>query len=82
MCNYGGGQGPAMKSLADYAESGKIMVIETPEGKSSKSAACWEANDSARAKMRQAEGVILGGNVRQMSICHEIGLPVSQQRRI
>lgn len=77
MCNYGGGLGQAKQPHVDYSQPGKIMVIETPEGKGSKYAACWGIVESIRAKMLQAEGVVVGGNVRQVRDCYKVGFPVS-----
>lgn len=70
-----------MKPFVEFSEPGKIIIIETPEGKASKVAACWGAIESVRAKMLQAEGVIISGNMRQVSDCYEVGLPVSHTRR-
>lgn len=76
MSNYGGALGRAMKPMVEYNERGKVMVIETPDGKAGKVSACWGALESARAKVLRAEGVIVSGNMRQVSDCHKIGFPV------
>ncbi|ROW10418.1 hypothetical protein VMCG_01805 [Cytospora schulzeri] len=76
MCNYGGGLGQALKPFVEYNEPGKIMIIETPDGKAAKISACWGSLETARAKILQAEGVIVSGNVRQVSDCNEMGLPI------
>lgn len=82
MCNYGGGIGPRRLPFVEYNEPGKIMIIETPEGKASKVSACWGAVESARAKALGAAGVIVSGNTRQASHCQKIGLPVSSEGAI
>lgn len=80
MCTYGGGRGEKLRPLVEYNEPGKIMLIETPDGKAAKISACWGPLESARAKALQAEGVIVSGNVRQLSQCQEVGLPVSTKQ--
>lgn len=77
MCTYGGGLGPKLKPLVEYNEPGKIMIIETPQSKSTQVSSCWGAIESARAKALGAEGVIVSGNVRQVDQLQDVGLPVS-----
>ncbi|ROW13722.1 hypothetical protein VPNG_04601 [Cytospora leucostoma] len=76
MCNYGGGLGKSLKPFVEYNEPGKIMIIETPQSKSAQLSACWGPIESARAKVRGAEGVIVSGNVRQVDQFQDAGLPV------
>ncbi|KAK7734688.1 hypothetical protein SLS53_007792 [Cytospora paraplurivora] len=76
MCTYGGGLGQSLKPFVEYNEPGKIMIIETPQSKSTQVSSCWGAIESARAKARGAEGVIVSGNARQVDQLQEAGLPV------